>query len=518
MVYVLISLLIIAAYIIWMQNISSKKGSHTQETVNKRPNTVSIGGETIVSNAIQTENELPPLNTVSQTSELTITSEFQAVKSLLQNGKKVILVTGGAGTGKTTLIQWLRNSELPITQKCAVVAFTGIAALVGKGKTIHSFFRLGLGVLCDDTWEENNTEAFVTICRNLDLLIIDEISMVRADLIDAIDRRLREARRSNESFGGVSILMVGDPCQLPPIVKQEEQVFFKSSSIRTSELVNWNSPWFFHANVFSRLKFAHVKLTTVFRQEPEMRSYIEQLNEIRKLALQKRNIDKSLSFFNKECYLSKSLFNDLAISITFTRKDSNAINSRNLRALQTKEYSYDATASGIFIQASEASLPADATLTLKVGAQVMMLANDAYKRYVNGSIGIVKQLSDYGITVELDNGVNVEVERYSWISYTYKYNDETDSIEQEEDGRFTQYPVTLAWAFTAHKAQGKTLNKVNIILDKAAFAPGQTYVALSRTRKIQDMRFSAPLQHSHFRTDEILNQLVRFLEPNDNRT
>lgn len=515
MILVLIFLLFIAVCIIWEHNISSKKDSNTHATVNKSPNTTSPDEVPIVSTAITTTTEPLPHNTVSQTAKLTITSEFLAVKELLQNGKKVILVTGGAGTGKTTLIQWLRNSELSITQKCAIVAYTGVAALVSKGKTIHSFFRLGLGVLCDDTWEENNTETFVTICRNLDLLIIDEISMVRADLVDAIDRRLREARRSNEPFGGVSILMVGDPCQLPPIVKGEEKVFFKSTSIKTSELINWNSPWFFHANVFSSLKFAHIKLTTVFRQEPEMRSYIEQLNKIRTLALKKHSIDKSLSFFNKECYLTKGLFNDLAISITFTRKESNSINSRKLKALETKEYSYDATASGVFIQASEITLPADATLTLKVGAQVMMLANDALKRYVNGSVGIVKQLSDYGITVELDNGLSIEVERYSWISYTYKYNEETDSIEQEEDGRFTQYPVTLAWAFTAHKAQGKTLNKVNIILDKAAFAPGQTYVALSRTRRIQDMRFSAPLQHSHFRTDEILNQLVRFLEAND---
>lgn len=441
--------------------------------------------------------------------ELTLTTEFLQVREAIKEKQPFILVTGGAGTGKTTLIHWLSRKE----PNHVILAFTGSAALVCRGSTLHSFFRFPLGVLLDDTWKPNLTEKFVSICRHLDLIIIDEISMVRADLMDAVDRRLREALNTDKAFGGITVLMVGDPCQLPPIVTQEEATFFASASGGMGE-DRWKSPWFFHARVFGNKRFCHIKLTHVFRQQEDMRDYIGHLNHLRTQSVQGSDIRSSLRYFNEHCHGEDGLFDEGAITITFTRAEAQHINDANLSKLPSALRCYDAMATGVFAKAGNGNLhPADSTLKLKVGAQIIMLANDEQKRYVNGSLGIVRELAANHITVKLRNGYTCEVERNCWISYDYVYDDLIGRIVQQENGRFTQFPLAAAWAFTAHKSQGKTLDRVNIILQRNAFAAGQTYVALSRTRRIDDLRFSAPLAHYHFRADSSLRELADFCQP-----
>lgn len=447
--------------------------------------------------------------------DLTLTKEFLQVADAISAGYPFILVTGGAGTGKTSLIRWLCSDRCPAVSNAVVLAFTGIAAIVCKGSTFHSFFRLPIGVLLDSNWSSNEEENFVNVCRHLTLLIIDEVSMVRADLMDAADRRLREARRCDKPFGGVPILMVGDPCQLPPVVSKEEYKFFASLSDNQSCAI-WQSPWFFHARAFREQRFTHIKLTKIFRQEGDMREYANHLNLLRGESIRHGNIRDSLNYFNTHCYEGKKLFETAAFFITFTRAAAQEINQKKLDSLPTPLCSYDATVSGVFAQGdNKVQAPNHVTLKLKEGAQIVMLVNDENKQYVNGTLGTIVALNNDDIVVKLSNGLVCIIERYIWISYTYVYDKTAGCITRQENGRFIQFPLAPAWAFTAHKSQGKTLDKVNVILDKKAFTSGQSYVALSRTRRISDMRFSAPLNISHFRTDPTLRALQFYFDGDD---
>lgn len=448
-----------------------------------------------------------------------ITEEFQRVRHLIASGEKLILVTGGAGTGKTTLIQWLQEQEvLPITN-IAVVAFTGIAALVCRGKTIHSLFSLPPVTILPKTRLENISSTRNSVLINMRLLIIDEISMVRSDLMDAIDRRLRKARKNDASFGGVQVIMVGDPCQLPPVVGEKERKLF--STVPGEEVYQqWDSPWFFHAKVFSGKKMKAVLLSKTFRQLEGSADYLDHLNKMRILSLTNRNQQEVIEYFNNCCYEEGQPLQDHALSITFTNAQADAINEERLRGLRGREYQFTAAATGYFAGAKNEytknhftpKLPAPYTLVLKKGAQVMLLINDADKGIVNGSLAVISTIYENDIAVILPSGREIMISPYMWTSEDYLYNEETDAIERVVDGIYRQYPLTLGWAFTAHKSQGKTLEKVNIITDRKAFASGQTYVALSRTRRIEDMRLSAPLTSNNFVIDRELYKLKDYLE------
>lgn len=447
-----------------------------------------------------------------------ITPEFKSVLLNIRKEAPFILVTGGAGTGKTTLIRMLRDSFPELMGHCVILAPTGASALVCKGKTIHSFFRLKPGMQLEDTWESNDADSFTAVCRSLKLIIIDEISMVRSDLMDAIDRRMRESRENSMPFGGVPILMVGDPCQLPPIVIDDEKKFFASELPKQARnKARWKSPWFFHAHVFDNQKFSHIKLTHVFRQHEDMKEYIRNLNKLRVFAARYGNIESAISYFNKHCFYGCSERDKSAIYITFTRYVANSINRSKLESLPGPEYVFHAKVAGVFQFADGKSNPAEVSLVLKEGAHVMLLVNDTEKHYVNGSLGVIKKIYPERVIIQLHNGFEADVGRHTWESYNYVYNDATKRIEQVIDGTFTQLPVALAWAFTAHKSQGKTLDKVNVILQGDAFAAGQTYVALSRTRGILDIQLSRPLTPFHFITDESLYELTQYINSEDDR-
>ncbi len=450
--------------------------------------------------------------------EREITAEFKSVRDHIINGEQLILVTGGAGTGKTTLVRWLLEDDVLPINNIAIVAFTGVAALVCRGKTIHSFFVLPPTMILSDTEFDNIASEKVSVLLHLELLIIDEISMVRADLMDAIDRRLRKVRKDTRPFGGVQILMVGDPCQLPPVVGHGQKPFF--FTMKGSKLPQlWKSPWFFHAKVFTGRKMKAVLLSRIFRQIEGSIEYLENLNKMRILSLSNRNQEEVIDYFNKCCYLKGGSLFEHAITITFTNAQALEINSRRLQELPGKESCFEAVATGCFLGEKDAEkqqqdsikLPAPYHLVLKEGAQVMLLVNDSNQDYVNGSLATVSVIREKDIAVVLSSGRKIMLTPNKWESEDFKYNKETEQIERYIDGTYIQYPLALAWAFTAHKSQGKTLEKVNIITDRKAFASGQAYVALSRTRRIEDMKFSAPLTTNNFVIDRVLYDLKDYL-------
>lgn len=513
MIYVLLLIIaILAGYLCYQIRINGKKSNNHAEN----PVTVM---------AAPSGKPVPKKRPVEKVPSLpweethVITEEFQHIRELVCRGEKFILVTGGAGTGKTTLIQWLLEANvLPLT-KIAVVSYTGIAALVCRGKTIHSFFSLPPSTLLPGTVFSNISSTRASLFRHLELLIIDEISMVRSDLMDGVDRRLRKARRSEEPFGGVPLLMVGDPCQLPPVVGPKERKLF--SPVPGDEKFQlWESPWFFHAKVFSDRKMKGVLLTHTFRQQDGSREYLDHLNKMRALSLTNRNQQEVIEYFNAHCFHEGMPLLDQAITITFTNSQADEINAEHLRTLPGPEHQFTARATGYFAgQKSTESknqftpkLPAPYTLVIKEGAQVMILVNDPEKRYVNGSLATILHIRDEDIIVTLPGGLEVSLSPCEWVSEDFIYNKQTEGIERIIDGSYKQYPVTLAWAFTAHKSQGKTLDRVNIITDQRSFASGQTYVALSRTRRIEDMCLSAPLTPNNFVVDRELLRLREFLK------
>lgn len=448
-----------------------------------------------------------------------ITEQFEAVRDFIRQKEKLILVTGGAGTGKTTLVQWLQEPGVLPFSNIAVVAFTGVAALVCRGKTIHSFFSLPPTTILSNTALSNISSSRASVLQNLELLIIDEISMVRADLMDAVDRRLRKTRNSNEPFAGVPVLMVGDPCQLPPVVGEKERKLF---SIVPSQKMfqQWDSGWFFHAKVFAGQKMQPVLLTKTFRQQDASAEYLEHLSKMRALSLTNRHQQEVMDYFNEYCYEEGCPLLDHALTITFTNAQADDINAERLRCLSGEEYQFTAVATGYFAGANNQlsqnqftpKLPAPYTLSLKVGAQVMLLINDSERGFVNGTLATIIAITAGDIMVSLPGGREVLISPYDWVSEDYVYNPVSKSIERVTDGSYRQYPLTLAWAFTAHKSQGKTLDRVNIITECRSFASGQAYVALSRTRRIEDMKLSAPLSASNFVIDRDLLLLKGFLK------
>lgn len=452
----------------------------------------------------------------SQKEEWEITKEFSLVRQLLINDSPIVLVTGGAGTGKTTLIRWLQEPGV-LPKNVAVSAFTGVAALVCEGKTIHSLFMLPLGVILPYVKLDDLSRERYMVLKHLDLLIIDEISMVRADIMDAIDRRLQEVKQNQKPFGGVQILMVGDPCQLPPVTYKKDKKFFTEES-NNIDAQRWEGSRFFHANVFKGRKIKHVLLTKPFRQIKASEDYLNHLNKMRKLSVRREGINKVISYFNDHCYKKGSLLQKKAISITYTNDEADSINHVRLDKINKPEVCFEAEAHGCYANLKGdtkndiTKVPAPFDLRLKEEAQVMILINDPDQRYVNGTIGTISKIEGENVTVILPDDSKEVFSVHTWESYDYIYNDETKQYEKIIDGTYTQIPLVLAWAFTAHKSQGKTLERVNFIASGRSFCSGQTYVALSRTRRIEDVRLKVRLNPGHFLIDDTLANLKEYLE------
>ena len=430
---------------------------------------------------------------VSDLKPLELNADFQAALDLVEKEGRNLFITGRAGTGKSTLLQLFRNST---HRKAVVLAPTGIAALNVRGQTIHSFFGFPPRPLSSsDIKKRRNRRLY----QSLEVLVIDEISMVRADLLDNIDCFLRINRESQLPFGGVQVLFFGDLFQLPPVVATEaENALFQT---------HYASPYFFSAKVFDQgFEMEQLELRKVYRQEN--RHFLRLLEAIR---LNRVDYD-DLQDLN-ERYLPQ--FKPEAFYITLTARNAraDAINQRELAQLPLPERIFPATISGDF----KAQLfPTDPALRLRRNAQVMFIKNDPERAFVNGTIGKIINLEDEQVSVAVEDppGLQrrIEVGRMDWEILRYVQNSEDPTkIDTEVLGTFRQFPLRLAWAVTIHKAQGKTFDKVIIDLGYGAFEHGQTYVALSRCRSLDGIVLKQPLRPRDILTDQ---RIVDFYEQN----
>ncbi|MBP9210751.1 MAG: AAA family ATPase [Saprospiraceae bacterium] len=422
-------------------------------------------------------------------------AEHHYVLNCLNQNRGNYFLTGKAGSGKSTLLQVFRNLT---DAKVIYLAPTGIAAIQIKGQTIHSFFRLPSHYI----QERDYRLVSRSLLKGLRWIVIDEISMVRADLMDHIDAILRASLRSSEPFGGVPMFWVGDLYQLPPVLSTpEERQFFSSQ---------YESPYFFSSKVFSRLKsFEMIELNHVFRQSDPY--FLKLLNKIRSNELD----EDELADINERCLAGhpgtaqdEGEAENFRITLCTTNARASRINLDQLERLPGKAVSYQAKVTG---KLASSQFPADEVLLVKPGAQVMLLRNDSEGRYVNGSLATVLSLNDDSVEVLLEGDTDpVELRRESWELIRYKQSAPGDqALQMEVTGRFRQFPIKLAWAVTIHKSQGQTFDRVTIDMGSGAFECGQAYVALSRCTRLEGIRLLRPLRAGDLRTDDRILDFMR---------
>ena len=416
-----------------------------------------------------------------------------------------VFLTGKAGTGKTTFLRCLKERS---PKRMVVVAPTGVAAINAGGVTIHSFFQFPLAPYIPGGSFNSKDEKYrfskekKNIIRTLDLLVIDEISMVRADLLDQIDAVLRLHKDRHRPFGGVQLLMIGDLSQLAPVVKDGEWTLLREY---------YHTPYFFGSHALQQTRHVTIELTHVYRQTD--RTFINILNEVREncltpesLALLNSRVDGQQTEVNSEFKIQNSEFTDGTIRLTTHNATANRYNEERMDALKGIRFSFKAKVAGTF---PESSYPAEETLVLKKGCQVMFLKNDSQgSRYYNGKLGIVSAVDGKHICVRgIDDNVEIEVEPDVWTNARYVIDKETKEIREDIEGEFRQYPLRLAWAITVHKSQGLTFDRA--VLDvNAAFASGQVYVALSRCRSLEGLVLTAPLSPSSVKTDLLVTDYM----------
>lgn len=415
-----------------------------------------------------------------------INEEFNAILDLIENHHENVFITGRAGTGKSTLLNVLKRTT---KKNAAVLAPTGIAALNVGGQTIHSFFKLPPKIIDPRELTKRKNHRFY---KKLKLLIIDEISMVRADMMDCIDLFLRANVEDPRPFGGVQLVVFGDLFQLPPVVaSQFERKFLKEK---------YGSPYFFAAHVFEEVELRMIELATVYRQTE--RRFINLLDNIRT-----RQFDyDDLEELNGR-YLDVVDEEALAITLCSTNATVNKINSERLKALESEAYEFQAKVTGNF---NPKNCPADPYLFLKEDAQVMFVKNDPEGRFVNGTLGLITSLgsNDVSVSIMKDGEPKIiEVEMVEWEMLRYEIDHEaTDRFKTSVTGTLTQYPLKLAWAITIHKSQGKTFDNINIDLGRGAFDHGQTYVALSRCRTLAGITLKQKIRPKDILVDERITE------------
>ncbi|MFT3728649.1 MAG: DEAD/DEAH box helicase [Terricaulis sp.] len=400
-------------------------------------------------------------------------SDAATALTALNDRTPVVLVTGRAGTGKSHFIRSLVEADRGYPQ--ALLAPTGLAAMNIGGQTVHSFFGFPPRPLIGN--HEKPNWFFTRTARALRRLIIDEISMLRADVLDAMDQHLKVARKSSRPFGGVQMLLVGDFYQLPPVVRGEEGQLLEDAG--------YASPYAFSAHAFRDAPMAAVELTEVHRQTD--RDFIAMLSAIR----ERRGVEHAVSVLNEVC-----LERDLPkrpVLLCATNAVADNYNARGLASLETTAARYRGGFEGEAPKAQGDRFPAPMELVLKKGARVIFTQNDPEGRWVNGSLGTVTALDETVINVNLDTGDEVDVERATWPQARWSWNATENRMEVKEEFKYVQFPLAPAWALTIHKAQGMTLDSVEIDLGRGAFASGQTYVALSRARSMQGLRLTRPL-------------------------
>jgi len=417
---------------------------------------------------------------------------FRRALELMEKTDKGVFVTGRAGTGKSTLLSYFRATT---AKRIAVLAPTGVAALNVRGQTIHSFFGFKPNVTMERIKKIPSSSDRGDVYRNIDTIVIDEISMVRADLLDCVDKFLRlNGPRKGKPFGGIQMIFIGDLYQLPPVVTGSEKAAFGSL---------YGSPYFYSAHVFKSIDMAFVELDKIYRQHDQR--FIDLLNAIRNKSVSEEEIELLNSRVMPEFEPPPDEF---YIYLTTTNRQAEEINRRQLSKLKDPMYSFTGFIEGEF---GDDYLPTAIELQLKVGAQVMMLNNDPQGRWVNGSVGRITDIIRYPdeeavVVVELADGEEVEVTPNTWE--IFRFFSEDDKLKSEVIGKFTQYPLMLAWAVTIHKSQGKSFDKVIIDIGRGAFAHGQVYVALSRCTSFEGLVLKKPILKRHIWMDW---QVVKFL-------
>ena len=428
--------------------------------------------------------------------------ELRLANDFVQYTGHNIFLTGKAGTGKTTFLHNLQKND---AKRMIVTAPTGVAAINAGGVTLHSFFQIPFGpfVPGSETFERNKQRQFrfsnekKQIIKSLNLLVIDEISMVRADLLDAVDAVLRRHRRNNLPFGGVQLLMIGDLHQLSPVAKQDEWQILQQY---------YKSVYFFSSNALDNTELVTIELKHIYRQSDA--GFIKLLNRVRDNRLDQSTITALNQRYVKDFIPDKD---HGYITLTTHNNSAESINQTRLSTLTQKTYHFKADISGEF---PEHIYPTPADLVLKVGAQVMFVRNDPSneKLYYNGKIGKITTISNQSIRVVCPgDSMEIVVDPVDWENIKYTVNEENKEIQEDVIGQFTQYPLKLAWAITIHKSQGLTFEKA-IIDAKAAFAHGQVYVALSRCKTFEGMVLSSPIGSQGVQTD---NEVMRFDENAD---
>ena len=432
----------------------------------------------------------------------TISEAASYTLRFINQTQRSVFLTGKAGTGKTTLLREIIETTHKNT---VVVAPTGIAALNAGGVTIHSMFQLPFGGFIPDNSAPDFSEStkFETkatlrrhfkmsglkksVIRNMELLIIDEVSMLRADLLDAMDFMMQTVRKRNQPFGGVQVLFIGDLLQLPPVIRDDEWYTLKKY---------YKGKFFFHSHVVQQNPPLYIELDKIFRQTDD--AFISVLNNLRNNQISKEDIAALNQYVQPDFDLKA---NKGYITLTTHNTKADSMNTEALEALEGKEWKYSPEITGDF---PDKIFPLDEILRLKEGAQIMFVKNDLSfdKKYFNGKMGVVKSLSAKEILVHFpEENKTIEVEKYEWQNIRYKVNDTTKEIEEEVLGTFVHYPIKLAWAITVHKSQGLTFDRAALDVSQV-FLPGQAYVALSRLRSLNGLILLSPLQMNGISNDQ----------------
>ena len=418
---------------------------------------------------------------------------------LVQNTNISFFLTGCAGTGKTTFLQYIQEY---VNKKFVLIAPTGIAALVAGGTTIHSFFGMPWEPITSKTTLDDfslNDSKWETL-RAVDTIIIDEVSMVRCDMIDGIDKVLRAATLSSLPFGGKQIIFSGDLYQLDPVYQTNDEglVNFYQEEYHTYK------PYFFYAHVFQQMKLFRIELQKVYRQKDAQ--FLSILKHIRQCEYIRNDIELLNTTGLANDTVNQMLDKDEQLTLSAYRATVDAINEKKLQELPEPSYTYTGQIEGKF---NKNNFPAPMELTLKIGARVMFVKNDSNHLWVNGTLGTVETLSEEDIEVVLDNGLLVNVDRERWDAIEYEYDKETGVLDKVVVGSYSQYPLTLAWAITIHKSQGMTFDKVTIDLERGIFAAGQLYVALSRVTSLKGMALNAIIKPSYIKPKKEVEQFMQ---------